>query len=133
MSKHCPKEWTDANGKMKSRACAPRKTIMGKTENAVGHMPPELTCPPLFCLECGMECKQDHNSFWCDYCERLWPKGVGSDHQDVIDGVWEMEGRERREANKRLTCGCGADGKAVISVTGQQTAEKDNERLCKSI
>ncbi len=26
-----------------------------------------------FCPKCGRAAKSDHNSFWCDACEMLWP------------------------------------------------------------
>lgn len=28
----------------------------------------------LHCPDCGMVPEEDHNSFWCDNCEKLWPK-----------------------------------------------------------
>lgn len=31
----------------------------------------------LICPECRRPATEDHNSFWCDPCRRLWPKGAG--------------------------------------------------------
>lgn len=31
----------------------------------------------LICPECKRPAIEDHNSFWCDHCRRLWPKGSG--------------------------------------------------------
>lgn len=31
----------------------------------------------LVCPECQRECWEDHNSFGCNVCQRLWPKGAG--------------------------------------------------------
>ncbi len=44
----------------------------------------------LFCISCGHEAKQTDNSFSCDFCCRLWPKGVDGDY-------WESRGRESNE------------------------------------
>ena len=59
---------------------------------------PDVGCTELFCPSCGQLADQDHNAFWCNRCRRLWPKGVGADQTEIKDGVWEMEGREKRES-----------------------------------
>jgi len=44
----------------------------------------------LFCLECGREATQDHNSFSCDHCERLWPKNAGWEVRSAAGEVTEL-------------------------------------------
>jgi len=39
----------------------------------------------IHCPDCGRVCTQDHNSFSCHYCQKLWPKGFG----------WEREAEEK--------------------------------------
>ena len=31
----------------------------------------------LVCPECQAPAHEDHNSFWCNRCQRNWPKGKG--------------------------------------------------------
>lgn len=44
----------------------------------------------LFCPDCGREATQDHNSFSCDHCEKLWPKGAGWEVRSVAGEVAEL-------------------------------------------
>lgn len=37
----------------------------------------------LRCPDCGMVPEQDHNSFWCDNCEKLWPKD-GDEYKEML-------------------------------------------------
>ena len=35
----------------------------------------------LYCPQCDALAHQDHNSFWCDGCAKLWPKGAGHENE----------------------------------------------------
>jgi hypothetical protein len=37
----------------------------------------------LVCPECQGECLEGHNSFGCNRCQRLWPKGAGHEQYRV--------------------------------------------------
>jgi len=41
------------------------------------------------CPNCGQDTEQDYNSYWCDDCEKLWPK-VEEPEPEMLDaiGVW---------------------------------------------
>lgn len=53
----------------------------------------------LICPECRRPAIEDHNSFWCDTCRRLWPKGAGH----------ELYGSEGNEPPCCESCGLEYD------------------------
>jgi tRNA(Ile2) C34 agmatinyltransferase TiaS len=44
----------------------------------------------LFCPDCGREAEQDHNSFQCHRCEKLWPKGAGWEVRSAVVEIAEL-------------------------------------------
>lgn len=51
------------------------------------------TADLIHCPWCGGVCHSDHNSFWCDKCRGLWPKGSSM--------AWEKEWDAKRQAPEK--------------------------------
>lgn len=49
-----------------------------------------LSSHALFCPDCGREAEQDHNSFQCHRCEKLWPKGAGWEVRSAVGEIAEL-------------------------------------------
>lgn len=49
-----------------------------------------LSSHALFCPDCGREAEQDHNSFQCHRCKKLWPKGAGWEVRSTAGEITEL-------------------------------------------
>ena len=74
----------------------------------------DVAIDALFCPDCGREAMQDHNSFWCDHCEKLWPKGAGWEVRSVAGEVTEL-----RRALRSVMASVGMFETHPVPSTGQ--------------
>lgn len=87
----------------------------------------------LYCLNCRAACHQDHNSFWCDKCRGLWPKGHGWEERhftsptqaDAKPGEWVESIADLKKQPDGTHVFAMPDGKFLINPSPAESRVRD--------
>lgn len=132
-----------AQGKGTAHATSPCLSASGRgTERAGESRGQDCVIPTLCCPDCGLPCDQDHNSFSCHNCEKLWPKGIGWEFIPEVgktltaeaDGSPDGEGRGYQIIAPTVSCkwakgSGGRSGGGQMAVAVAMRGRKDGAEL----